>query len=507
MSIVRAAQMAEIDRRTQEEYHIPALVLMEQAGHALWKQFQKLARPSSPSSTPPRLLMVAGAGNNGGDALVMARLAFQSGWPVEVIALRLPSDEPAATQFAICQALAIPIYSWERQPAMAAKLLKQGDWIVDGINGTGLRSPLRSEYHSLIEKINHSPAQRCAIDIPSGLYYGFRPQDLAVTADCTLTVELPKLALFMPPARPYCGKITVVPIGFPAPLLAQYTAATALEDAALSALLPLISPWSHKQQRGVVAVAAGAPTTLGAALLAADGAAAAGAGLLHLVMEPAQHPLVHQARPSYIVQDSAQWRASSTFTMIIGPGWGRSATRTSQLGSYIESGAPGVLDADALHLYRALQKRGNAPPLGGRWVLTPHPGEFAVLAGRSKEQLLPQAATHLLEMAAALDAVVVLKSFTTMIADPSGQLAIYDNPHPALATGGSGDTLAGIIGALMAQGLAPYLAARAGVLLHGVAARRCAQKRGLFLAQHLPTSIAQVLGEMLEGEPAIKSAI
>ena len=497
MRIVHAAQMAEIDRRSQEEYHLPALLLMERAGSALWKQFRKTAMQSRPATAPPQVVMVAGAGNNGGDALVMARLAFQSGWPIEIVTLRPPSDEPALTQFTICQALAIPIHSWEKQPTKIAKLLQQSDWIVDGINGTGLRAPLRNEYHPLIEKINHSPAQCCAIDIPSGLYYGFSHQDQAVTADYTLTVELPKLALFMPLARPYCGEITVVSIGFPAPLLTQYAAATALEDGALSALLPPLVPWSHKQQRGVVAVAAGAPTTVGAALLAADGAAAAGAGLLHLVMDERQHLIAHQARPSYIVQDSAKWRVSSVFTMVIGPGWGRSTARASQLRSYIESGAQGVLDADALHVYRALQESRDAPPLQGRWVLTPHPGEFAILVGRPKVQLLPQVVTHLLEIAAALDAVVVLKSCTTMIADPSGQLAIYDNPNPALATGGSGDTLAGIIGAFMARGLVPYQAACGGVLLHGVAARRCAQSRGLFRAEHLAASIAQVVGEMM----------
>ena len=499
--VVAAAEMAEIDRRAHEEYAMPGLVLMERAGGELWRRL-RLRIGSPQSATPPRVVVAVGGGNNGGDALVMARVAYQEGYRVTVLLVRRPQRTEAATQVAMCEALGVPMLEWAHGTSAARATVAASSWIVDGITGTGLTEGLRASYAPLVEALNASGARRCAVDIPSGLYQRFRPSEPAVRADLTLTVELPKLALMMPLARPYCGAIEVVPIGFPAPLLRRGEHASPpielIGRTELSHLVPTLSPWSYKHQRGVVAVAGGSGAMLGAALLAADGAAAAGAGLVRMVVDGELVPSVRHLRSSYITEENSSWKWSGGITLIVGPGWGRERHRADYLREYIESGARGVLDADALPLYRALSAHNDGwVSLKGKWVLTPHPGEFMVLAALPKEEALSRAAELLPRMAADIGAVIVLKSHTTFIAAPSGALRIYDHPNPALATGGSGDTLAGVIGALLARGVAPFEAASAGVVVHGAAGQRCYEEHGLFRADSLAESVAKICGELV----------
>ena len=486
--------MAEIDRQAQTHYHMPALLLMERAGDALWRKLQNTVLQSAhPPAT--KVIVAIGSGNNGGDALVMARLAHQKGYDVHIIAIREPARAPATTQMAICKTLNIPWIDWKSAEPNARQLLRKANWIIDGITGTGTSVALRTTYHGAIAEINASPGRRCAVDIPSGIYEHYQTSDCAIQADITLTVELPKLALFLPLTRPYCGTIETVSMGFPYPLINERTSSALITENQLAQWLPSISRWSYKQQRGVVAVAAGADGTLGAALLAADGATAAGVGLIHMVVDSTHSAAIHHARPSYMVADSAHWNPDPTLTIVAGPGWGATTKRKALLQRYLTSECRGVLDADALHLYRTLSADKKLP-LRGKWILTPHLGEFAELTGQPKAQLLPKVIAHLQSMATEIEAVIVLKSATTIIAAPDGELSIYDHPNPALATGGSGDTLAGVIGALLARGVPPLRAAQTGVLLHGLAAQRCYRERGFFLAQHLAGSIAQIVSEL-----------
>jgi NAD(P)H-hydrate epimerase len=167
--------------------------------------------------------------------------------------------------------------------------------------------------------------------------------------------------------------------------------------------------------------------------------------------------------------------------LLVGPGWGLAAERAEWLGRLLALGLPGVLDADGITLLAGLP----APRLGGRWVLTPHPGEFARLAGLPVAELLADPLPTLLSWSARLEAVILLKGHCSYVASPDGRYWILDGMNPALATGGSGDVLAGIVGGLAAGGLAPLAAARLGALLHARAGELAYRERGYFLAEDL----------------------
>jgi hydroxyethylthiazole kinase-like uncharacterized protein yjeF len=498
VKIVDAETMARIDARSTAEYGIPSADLMEAAG---LQAYRRLRETVWSGSAPTGLLVfVAGRGANGGDALVMARHARLDGADVAVVlaTARPPAGSDAAANLASCEALGIPIARWPDTPEAAERLIASAAWLFDGIAGTGLRGPLRAPLDGLVAILNAAPGRRASLDVPSGLGDGYRDGWPVVHADCTLTMGLPKACLYLPRGRPHCGRILLVQPGFPRPLLEDPTIRCELiDDRSFQGLLGPLPPDAHKGDRGHLAVFAGAPGTSGAAWLAAHAAARARVGLVSLFLDRETLPLVAPMCRSVMAKpwhDADGFDLSRYTAVLAGPGWGLGEDRERWLERLLASDATGVIDADGIALLARLRAR-IRPRLGGRWVLTPHPGEFERLAGIPRNELLDDPVPHALAAARELDAVVVLKSHVTIVADPSGGTRVLDGCNPALATAGSGDVLAGLVAGGLAAGLAPATAAVFGVSLHARLGAAARERVGWFLAEDLVPLVSEVLGE------------
>jgi hydroxyethylthiazole kinase-like uncharacterized protein yjeF len=500
VKIVSSAAMTRIDSRSQAEFAIPSMILMEDAGVKAWAGLRRAVwdglRPRG------RIVVAAGRGNNGGDAFVMARQAAVEGLhPLSVVLAggRPEKDTDPGRNLASCEALGIEIMDWPVQEDQVMSRLADAAWILDGISGTGLRGALRPPVADLVGVINRCRARKVALDVPSGVGDGFRPDHPAVRADVTLTLGLPKLCLYLPRARALCGRILVIPVGFPPSLVEDPSIpGEILPTRAWKKLAPVIPADAHKNSRGHLAVFAGSRGTTGAAVLCATAAARARVGLVTVYADAEAYPVVAprltsvMCRPWDPSRRGGDWDPSRYTALLAGPGWGLGEDRAAWLDSLLALSIPGVIDADALTLLGA-RASGRKVSLGGRWVLTPHPGEFSRLTGVTRDAVLDDPVGHALAASERLGAVVVLKGATTVVANTDGHYWIMDGANPALATGGSGDVLAGLIAGGIAGGLPPLDAARFGVSLHAHLGIIAARKRGWFLAEDLLPMISRVL--------------
>jgi hydroxyethylthiazole kinase-like uncharacterized protein yjeF len=509
VKLVDSRGMAEIDRRSQEEFGMPSILLMENAGikaHQAWKR--RVLKGKRPEGG---LTFVAGKGNNGGDALVMARQCLLDGVPgvSVVLADGRPAEgtDPGAN-LRMCESLGVPVVSWPEREKAARDLISTSGWVFDGIAGTGLRGALRGPLAAVVEAINASRGRKVAIDVPSGVGDGFKEGFPAVHADVTLCMGLPKTCLYLPRARLFCGRIIVVPLGFP-PALADDPAIPGelLEEKAFRFLASPIPVDSHKNRRGHLAVFAGSPGTTGAAVLTATAAARARVGLVTVFLDAETYALI---APRFSSVMARPWAGSGApersgfdpgrfSALLVGPGWGVTEEKRKWLHYLLSLEIPGVIDADGLTLLGRSSSSVDRPKgmngsLSGRWVLTPHPGEFSRISGAARDEILDDPVAHALSLAKRMEGVVVLKGACTCVAEPGGRYWIFDGVNPALGTGGSGDVLAGIIAAAIAGGMDILGAALFGVSLHGRIGRIARSKMGWFLAEDMLPLVSSVLG-------------
>jgi NAD(P)H-hydrate epimerase len=504
MKIVSSDAMTRIDRRTQAEFAVPPTILMEDAGVKAWA----LARAAAWGGHAPRgrVVFLAGKGNNGGDAFVMARQAAVEN--IRTITVVLAAGRPESgtdphTMLAMCDALGIECLTWPAEEADVRRRCAEAAWFFDGIAGTGISGALRAPLSDLVELVNASPGSKIAIDVPSGVGDGYRSSYPAVRADITLTMGLPKLCLYLPRTRGLCGRIIVVPVGFP-PALVEDAAlpGAVLERGAWRRLAPPIPADTYKNRRGHLAVFAGSRGTTGAAWLCASAAARSRVGLVTLFVDSDAYPVVAPRLASVMCrpwdaparQAATEWNASPYSAALVGPGWGMTEAKENWLERVTGTHLSGVIDADALSLLGRIVARGRID-LGGRWVLTPHPGEFSRLTGVSRDDVLDDPVPLVLEASARYNAVIVLKGSCTIVAVPQGKYWILDGQIAALATGGSGDVLAGIIAAGIAGGMGPLDAALFGVSLHASVGRLAARRLGWFLAEDLVPLISRLLAK------------
>jgi ADP-dependent NAD(P)H-hydrate dehydratase / NAD(P)H-hydrate epimerase len=494
MKIVDSEHMARIDAQAQSEYAMPAQILMENAGIKAYSVCRERF-PSLKAGGPP-MVCVAGSGNNGGDALVMARQAFLDGIDVQVLLVGETVSDTSRVNLNIARRLGIPSVSWRHDPAAARSALDGAGLIIDGMFGTGIRGPLRPEASELALAINRTKAHVVAIDLPSGIVDDYKRGSVAVVADLTICLGLPKRCLYLPEARLFCGDIHHLPIGFPPKLLSEADPwAELLVDGDIPTLLPKLHGDAFKSSRGRLAVYAGSSGTTGAPVLAASSAARSRCGLVYLFADDEIYHIVATQLVSVMVR---RWKPDSEFDMsgydayLAGPGWGFEG-RMRWLDALIKSGLPGIMDADALTLLAGIRPK---PDLGGKVVLTPHPGEMARLTGMTISTIMEDPFSVARETSAAYNAVVVLKGHVTVVASPGGSCWVLDGVNPALGTGGSGDVLAGIIAGLLAGGVEVSVAARLGVLVHSRVARIVFQERGWFLAEDLVPAISKFFREV-----------
>ena len=496
MKIVSSEFMSEIDSQASVKFGIPGVLLMENAGIKCWAYIRDHIKVNSLATE--NIVIVAGSGNNGGDALVIARQAWISGLrKVKIVLIKDKGNDMFSLHRKICENYGIPVLIFGRDDAAVISAITLSGLIIDGITGTGLRGALRGDATGLVHLINSSSAIRISIDIPSGLGEGFKPEYPAVKTDITLTIGLPKNILYYPGTRAFAGKIIVVSIGFPPSLLEDPVGAGELYTAE-DLNLPDIPDWAYKGTRGHTAVFAGSEGTVGAAVLSASAAGRAGTGLVTLFSDSNVYKTAASQLKSIMVRkldyDGGSLILDGVTSLLAGPGWGR-AGRGPLLEKLFDSGLPGVLDADGMYILSELEDKIQKKPgyLEGRWVFTPHPGEFSRISDLDKEEFLISPLPYLREAAAKYGAVIVLKSHVTFIVNPYGDYSIVDGMNPAMGTGGSGDILAGIIAGFLAQGMQPYKSAVMGVILHQAVGRTCFEEKGWFLAEDLLPYISSTM--------------
>ncbi len=488
MKIVSSDSMSEIDRQATESFGIPGSLLMENAGIKCWDQIQKYMRINS--TTKKEIIVVVGSGNNGGDALVIARQAWISGIrTIKIILVNSRNSEVVSLHKNICEKYGIEILVYGKDNNKIRTSFYSPGIIVDGITGTGLHGALRQSAAEIVQLINLSHAVKISIDIPSGLGKDFKSEYPVIKADLTLTIGLPKTILYYPEMRSFAGEIIIVSIGFPPSLLESPVGAGELFTAD-DPDLQIIPSWGYKGTRGHAAVFAGSEETPGAAVLAASAAGRARSGLVTLFCDSNVHKIAAPQLKAIMVKKLNNFEdmpSLDNFTSLLaGPGWGRS-DRSILLDKFFDSNIPGVLDADGINLLADLENKFQKNPgyLNGQWVFTPHPGEFERLSGVDKDVFMLSPIPYLKKVAEKYGAVLVLKSHVTFIVTPNGDYSIVDGMNPAMGTGGSGDVLAGIITGFLAQGMDSYKSAVSGVVLHQNIGRVCFKEKGWFLAEDL----------------------
>ena len=479
-AILTVAEMARADALAIKG-GIPSLTLMEAAGEAVAREVRR-RWPRGP------ITVLCGPGNNGGDGFVAARLLHEAGWPVQLALLgersTLRGDAAAAAA------------RWTGAIATLTPAILDGATVaVDALFGAGLTRPLDGAARAMVEALNSCRVPCLAVDLPSGVQ-GDTGQVLgaAPQASATVTFFRRKPAHLLLPGRELVGDVVVADIGIPAvaldqiqPILAENTPALWLDR------FPWPQPTDHKYRRGHLLIAGGEVMT-GAARLAARAARRIGSGLVTLACTRASHPTYAADSAGLItaiVDDDAAFAAlladARRNALLIGPGLGVTPQTRERTLTGLAAGKACVIDADALTVFTG-RPQDLFDAAHSRCLLTPHEGEFARLFPELAK--LPGKVERARQAAAQAKMTVLLKGADTVIAAPDGRATINSNAPPTLATGGSGDVLAGMAAGLMAQGLPPFEAASAAAWIHGNAA--AAFGPGL-LAEDIPDQLPAAL--------------
>jgi len=474
--------MRDADRATIEGLGLPSMVLMEAA--ALSVTDTVLDRFDVVS----RVAVVCGPGNNGGDGLAAARQLRCRGVDAEALVLveegSLRGD--AAVQLELARRFGVPVHDCSGGAGDLAARLAAADVVVDALFGTGLDRALAGEMAGTVELLNATPKPIVAVDIPSGLAgSSANPPGPCVQATVTVTFAAPKPAHVLPPACWACGELVVADIGIPPWVLAERAMLWLVEADDVARWLPRRAPDAHKGHFGHLGIVAGRAGRAGAAILAARAAVAGGSGLVTVATSADALAAIQAGAPEAMVDivpagtggeladhDPSRFLAKIT-ALAVGPGAGTGSDAASLVGhlAAVWQG-PLVLDADALTVLapRLESLRGRPAPT----VLTPHPGELARLLGVETSEVVSDRLGAAREAADRSGAVVVAKGARTLVVGGRGGDLVNPTGTAGLASGGAGDTLTGLIGALLAQGLAGREAAASAVFLHGRAAELAA---------------------------------
>ncbi len=506
------AEMRAVDADAIARLGIPGRTLMESAGRAI---AAAIARHYPEKCRP---LLACGAGNNGGDGYVVARVLAEQGRGVVPRVLELPRLERQSPESKANRDLLVAsrVECLRADDAAAIRAALAGcDLIVDAVFGVGLARPVEGDAALLLRELAASGLPIVSVDLPSGASSDTGlPLGFALEPELTVTLGLPKLGLALAPSA---GRVLVADIGLPFDSIARAgIRAHLLTRAAARSLLPPRPLAGHKGTFGHVLVVGGALGKTGAALLSAHGALRAGVGLITIAAPRSLVPIFASqlAEAMCLVLEDAgsgdfalsqlaeiRREAEARDALVLGPGLGQSegaAALARALATQV--GVAAVVDADALNAFA-----GNLDALRaiGPRLLTPHPGEAARLLGSDTAAVQADRAGAARALASRTNAVVVLKGARTVVANPAGELSINATGGPGLAAGGSGDVLAGVLGALLARGLSAWDAARLGVHLHGLAGDLGPMQGGLAseLAARLPTAWQSLAAEEAPDEP------
>jgi NAD(P)H-hydrate epimerase len=490
MKILTAKQIREIDRLSSEQFGIPSIVLMENAGmrvvEALEQRFEDLEDLT--------IGILCGKGNNGGDGFVVARQLIQKGTYPFVFLLGLEEDVAgdARINLDILKAIGYPptvIGDAEEWNEEKVELL-DADIIVDALLGTGLTKPVSGLYGEVIESLREDfpQAEIISIDLPSGLPAdSAHPIGPAVEADATVTFTALKPCLVLSPNQEYAGDVILADIGNPAELLdsPEFQMDLIVPEEFASAI-HVRSAETNKGDYGKVLIIGGSVGKSGAAAMAGQSALRSGAGLVTVATPASVLPIVAASMPELMtaaLPDTNEGIASllvGKTVLAIGPGLGSEPSIQKMVRSTVrEAQIPIVVDADGLNAYS-----GHSEVLRGDddkpVIVTPHPGEMARLIGKDIEFVALHRVDVARDFATANNLFVVLKGFRTVVASPDGSIYVNITGNPGMATGGTGDILTGMITGIIAQEHFGALIERLclAVYLHGLAGDLAAEELG-----------------------------
>ena len=472
MKILTSSQLKELDKYTIAHEPIASIDLMERAAIALTNAIIRRWDKSF------KMVVFAGPGNNGGDALAVARMLSQRGYHVEVFLFNTKGklSEECQTNLERLK-MCGSVYFTEISTQFDPPELTESHVVIDGLFGSGLNKPLSGGFAAVVKYINASKAQVAAIDIPSGLMgedntYNIRQN--IVHADVTLSIQLPKLSFLFPENEDVVGEWELLDIG----LKQSYIDATASPFSILGegVIRPIIKPrkrFAHKGSFGHGLLIAGSYGMAGASILSAKACLRSGIGLLTVHTPIHNHDILQISVPEAIVQTDIHERYFAQPTdlsrykaIAIGPGLGQEEDTALAMMEQIQgSNLPIILDADAINILST--HRNWLSRLPKRCILTPHLGELERLIGKCMDTY--ERLTKVKELAAYLQSYIIVKGAWTTIVTPEGEYFFNPTGNPGMATGGSGDVLTGILLALVAQGYSREEACKLGVYIHGLA--------------------------------------
>lgn len=460
---MRPAYDAATIRAAEQPLHdsLPDGALMQRAAFALARRCAELVAPVYGA----RVVVLAGSGGNGGDALYAGAHLARRGARVDSLLLTGSPLAPALAAFHDA--------GGRSRPAGVdsdADLIAAADLVLDGMVGIGASGPLREPMARVAGLLSDGSATVVAVDVPSGVDASTGVvEGVAVRADVTVTFGGIKTGLLVAPGAEHAGVVDHVDIGLDLPV-AQVTA---LDAADVDDRLPRPGAESDKYRRGVLGVVAGSNAYPGAALLCVGGALATGPGMVRFVGTYGPAHVVRLRHPEAVVTEiaagdgDAMIGAGRVQAWAVGPGIGTGAEGEALVAAALATEVPVLLDADATTIVAA--NPSMLTPRSAPTLLTPHAGELARLTGKERDWIEAHRLEAVRDAAGSLGATVLLKGSTTLVADPGGAVRVNTASTPYLATAGSGDVLSGVCGALLAGGLDALDAGSVGAFLHGLA--------------------------------------
>lgn len=482
MKIFTSAQIKELDKFTIENEPISSLSLMERAAQTMTRSITELWGTATP------VVVFAGPGNNGGDALAIARLLADRGYQVTVYLFNISghlSPDCAANKRQLEENKHIEQF-FEVTQEFDPPVLDEQTLVIDGLFGSGLNKPLAGGFASLVKYINASPSKIVSIDTPSGLMAEDNTYNIKaniIRAYLTLTLQQPKLSFLFAENQQFIGQLRILDIRLSQEGIQKMDASYTIieENDIRNSLLPR-SPYAHKGQMGNALLIAGSYCMAGAAVLAAKACLRSGVGKLTVSSPKRNIPVLQQAVPEAVIKTGTEETifAESIDTeeynaLGIGPGLRQSEqTAIALIAQLRRTQCPMIADADAINILANHRAWIQQLPKG--IILTPHPKEFDRLEGHSADSY--ERLTKACNLAERLQGIVILKGHYTAICMADGHVMFNPTGNAGMATAGSGDVLTGIITGLLARGYQPKEACMVGVYLHGLAGDLAAAELG-----------------------------